>query len=82
MTHPAWSLDTYSNETEWLVEERQLGQIPLAEAQRAFSCPPEETMRGLEWEVGPAQARWLQSRGDQDFDFDFDRFAYSLVRVS
>lgn len=80
MTHSAWNLEIFSNETEWLVEERHLGQIPLAEVQRAFSCPSEETMHGLVWRVGPTQASWLLSRGDQDLDFDFEQFTYDVLR--
>lgn len=84
MTWPTWIILVFALDSEEFVEERQLGEIPLEEAQRAFSCPPEETMIGLGWRVEPVHATWLRRRGQghQDLDFDFDRFTFSLYRES
>lgn len=81
MTHPTWTLAVFSSDSDWLVEDRYLGAIPLVEAQEAFAAPPDETMIGLEWVVGPAQAEWLRSRVDEHLDFDFDRFSYFVSRL-
>lgn len=80
MTGPTWIILVFALDSEEFIEERHLGQIPLAEAQRAFSCPSEETMIGLGWRVEPAHATWLRSRGDQDLEFDFDHFSYFFER--
>jgi hypothetical protein len=79
MTDPTWIILVFALDSEEFVEERQLGRISLAEAQEAFSCPPEETMHGLSWRVEPVHARWLRSRGEQDW-FDFDHFSYFFER--